>query len=504
MQSTKISPYLFIAILTILSLLYGYTQEIQKRPHGYHGWRQCDGASTALNYYQVNMNFFEPRLSICSGKDGKMVSEFPIVYFTAACLYKIFGVHESFIRLLSIAIFFVGLFYLFKAISLLLNNEFYGLLLSLMPFTSAVIIDYAFGFLPDVPALSCTFIGYCFFIKFCKQNQSKNLWWAAAFFTMAGLLKITSLIGYGAINATIVLVLLFKNKSATTSGWLKHKISLAAFVFVPLLICGCWIAFVKHYNAANQNGYFTTDIRPIWEGDWGFIKYIAGRFTDEWLRAAIYRDFLNAMPFVFVMCYLFPNRKNWALLIWLFFALLFTATYLILFYLQFTVHDYYLICMLFLPVAICVVFLYQLKEWKENIFNSLWLKTAVTILLVVMIYHGRRISLERDQNPRSDEFTEYFSIEKDLNNLGITKDKRVISVGDYSSGMTLYYMNRRGWSELGIFTPFHVNDIKNCIDHGAQYLLIRKDCDNRIDAEATALYAKNLIATVNGIKIYKL
>ncbi|MCX6198655.1 MAG: hypothetical protein NTY88_05475 [Bacteroidetes bacterium] len=65
-------------------------------------------------------------------------------------------------------------------------------------------------------------------------------------------------------------------------------------------------------------------------------------------------------------------------------------------------------------------------------------------------------------------------------------------------------MNRRGWSELGIFTPFHVNDIKNCIDHGAQYLLIRKDCDNRIDAEATALYAKNLIATVNGIKIYKL
>ena len=60
------------------------------------------------------------------------------------------------------------LYFLYKTISLLLDDELYALVFSLMLFTSAVVIDYAFNFLPDVPALSFTFIGYYFFLSFIK------------------------------------------------------------------------------------------------------------------------------------------------------------------------------------------------------------------------------------------------------------------------------------------------------------------------------------------------
>lgn len=125
MQPRKIFIYTFLGSILILSLLYGYQGEILMRPHGIHIWRQCDCAQFALNYYTESMNFFEPRLSWCTGNDGKMGSEFPIIYYSAALLYKVFGVHDYFIR-------FINLLFFLLACSIYLKPFRYFLKMSFM------------------------------------------------------------------------------------------------------------------------------------------------------------------------------------------------------------------------------------------------------------------------------------------------------------------------------------------------------------------------------------
>jgi len=507
MQPRKIFIYTFVGSILILSLLYGYQGEILMRPHGIHIWRQCDCAQFALNYYTESMNFFEPRLSWCTGNDGKMGSEFPIIYYSAALLYKVFGVHDYFIRFINLLFFFIGLFYLFKAISLFLEDEFYGLILALMAFTSPILIDYANNFLPDVPAISLSFIGIYYFLSFHNQNKSRELWKATFFFALAGLIKVTALMSFLAIIGTMLLVFFFKLNKREEPVWLEHKKTLLAFIFLPLLISAVWIVYIKQYNLANNNTYFLTTILPIWNLDAVDIQLIAGRFEHYWLREFIYRDFTNTMPFVFLLCLFIPYRKNASVVIWLCMLIAAGAIYLLLFFTQFTVHDYYLICLIPIPIAICAVFLLRVKKWKPAFFKSKVVKVLLLVLFIVMIHHGRRLNTIREKNESWSYYSnsDFYKLETNINRLGIKPADKIISIGDGSTGESLYLLKRRGWTSLALTQPKATEtDIENCKAMGAKYVVISDSGDERITPEAKNMYLKNELYNSDGVKIYKL
>jgi hypothetical protein len=500
----KFGSLIFFVSFVSLAWWYNYPTELTMRPHSVHRWRQCDGAQIAINYYNVSMNFFEPRLSICNGNDGKMVSEFPVIYYTAACLYKIFGPHEYFLRLISLTIFFAGLYFLYKTISLLLDDELYALVFSLMLFTSAVVIDYAFNFLPDVPALSFTFIGYYFFLSFIKYGESKHLFYAATFFAFAGTLKITSLLGYFAIAAMLVTIIIAGKETTITKKFAASKITCCVFFILPVITAAAWIAYVKYYNNTNSNFYFTTSLRPIWEGDFYQVRDVFRRLDWQWLRAYMYRDFLHTLPFVFVLCFLIAVKKNIALKWWLFYSLVFCTLYFFSFFLQFFHHDYYVVCMMFLPIAVCVVLMKQVKERFPKMFHSPATKSALVILLIVMAYHGHRINMEREAEVNTENFHEYWNIEPQLEMAGISKTDKIISIGDETSGVSLYFMNRRGWTQLMIPNPVPVKYIEECRSKGAKYLMVYKNCEANLDSITAAKYKTHTAAIINGIKIYRL
>lgn len=491
---------LFCIALIALSWLFRYPDELLQRPNSFHVWRQCDGAQFAMNYYEVSMNFFEPRLNVLIGNGGKMVSEFPIIYYAAACLYKIFGPHECIIRLLSLSIFFAGLFCLFKTISLLLSDNFYALLLALIPFTSAVVSDYAFSFLSDVPALSLTFIGYFFFIKFWKQKRETSLMWATLFFTLAGLLKITSLVGYIAILAVLAFRFLFGGHR----DWLPYKKTLSLFFCLPLLISCGWVLYAKYYNLANHNTYFLLQAMPIWNADKQTINEVFHRFDRQWLRMYLYRDFLHTLPFLFLLCFLIPAKNKTPLLVWLLLSVLGGACYFFLFFTQFFHHDYYIICLMFLPVAVLTVLLMQIKSWKSGFFSHWSLRASLVLLITVLFYHGIRINKERDSGAATEQFSEFRYIEPQLEKLGISKNDKVISIGDKTTGVSLYLMNRKGWTEVMEQKPLSHTFIQSCIDKGAGYLFIYKDTQNHLDSLSQNAFTGNFLADINGIKIYKL
>jgi hypothetical protein len=493
-------PLLFVLSVCILSWLYDYPTELTLRPNSFHQWRQCDGAQIAMNYYNVSMNFFEPRLNLCTGNDGKMISELPIIYYAAACLYKVFGPHEYFIRLLSISIFFLGLFYLFKAITLLLNNRFYALLLSLIPFASPITSDYAFSFLPDVPALSFTFIAYYFLIKFFYTENTSAIKWSTAFFTLAGLLKVTSLIGFSAIGVILSAYFIFDRNNK----WIAYKKHFLVFLVIPTVITGLWIAYAKYYNFSNHNIYFNLSIQPIWDTDEQLQHDVWVRFDRQWLRMSLYRDFIHSLPFLVLLSFLIPKTKAKPILFWLSTSLLGGAMYFFLFFCMFLHHDYYLICLMFIPVAVLTIFILCLKEWKEIIFNSWVTKTTLLTLITVMLYHGIRINRERSNGIKTAKFNEYWNIEPELAKLGIKENDKIISIGDETSGVSLYFMNRRGWTEMLKHTPLKKSFIDTCVLNGAKYMLVYKNYEADIDSAAHNSYTKHLIGEPNGIKVYKL
>ena len=81
------------------------------------------------------------------------------------------------------------------------------------------------------------------------------------------------------------------------------------------------------------NFYFTTSLRPIWEGDFYQVRDVFRRLDWQWLRAYMYRDFLHTLPFVFILCFLIAVKKNIALKWWLFYSLVFCTLYFFSFFL---------------------------------------------------------------------------------------------------------------------------------------------------------------------------
>ena len=144
---------LFLILVAALSWLYGYHEIIFKRPQSVHYWRQADCASLALNYYQHGMEFFKPQthnLTSNGGTTGNAsTSETPLLYYTVAVMYHVFGYHEYLYRLLNTLLFLTGLYYLYRLSSNVLRSQFWSTLLPLLVFTSPVLVYYGNNFLSN-------------------------------------------------------------------------------------------------------------------------------------------------------------------------------------------------------------------------------------------------------------------------------------------------------------------------------------------------------------------
>jgi len=151
------SNFVFIFLLFLIALLYGYPQILKSRPYSIHQWRQADCLSISMNYYKEGHNFFEPAIYwLGDGKEGKTVSECPIIYYSVAQLWKAFGYHEYIFRLVNILIVFLGLFCLFRLITGILSDAFWAIIITLLLFASPILVFYTNNFTAEC---SCTWFG---------------------------------------------------------------------------------------------------------------------------------------------------------------------------------------------------------------------------------------------------------------------------------------------------------------------------------------------------------
>lgn len=514
--------FIFFLLFVVICLLYQYHVILFLRPQGYHPWRQTICLSIAFNYYQHGMNFFMPEvhnLFSDGGTSGQSQAEFPIIYYFNAALWKIFGVHEFIPRLVNILICLLGSFYLFKLIARILAPA-WAIMITLLFFTSPVIVFYANNFLVDIPVLFIWFISAYYFFNYYESGKAKDIYIFMLLSILCMLLKPPGGTFFLAVLGVYILeklrIIRFEKKI------FKNSFRDASLFIITLVIVAAWFSYAFHFNSIH-GGSFITSYYPIWD----FNSAEIGSVTKDFFEYMFPQFFYSGTAFIFLflfICTILLYKKIEKIYIVMTILLVFGAlAHAVLWFQLLDNHDYYMF-VFFLPVVFAFIsFGNFLKTHHTNIFHARKTKIIFFLFLVYNVWYcGNNIRMRygiavgdvvitstKTEIGLWDWFNwdhrtnwqAYETIEPFNRRLGIQENDLVISIPDESICISLYLMNQRGWTKFG--NHFENKDvIEKKIKQGAKYLFVRDSTE--INKEALKQFLQNKIGQYRNISIYKL
>ena len=200
-------------------------------------WRQSDVAAIARNYFQGGFDFARPQIDWAGDQPGYVGTEFPILPFIAALLYKLFGSHEWIGRIQAVILFALSLPFFF-----LLVRNVAGEVAALW-----ALFFYSFAplnlmtsrcFMPDVPSLAFSIMGLYCFERWLLAARPRSIFLASAIcISLAILIKATS-----ALIAAPLACLAFQrfSKPPLRLGAVVERFSLWLFAAIALLPSIIW------------------------------------------------------------------------------------------------------------------------------------------------------------------------------------------------------------------------------------------------------------------------
>lgn len=503
-----IPDFWFFLLILGMSILYGYAKIVTLEPQSTHVWRQTDCASIAKNYYQYGMDFKNPEIHFLGSDEktsGYCVGEFPIIYYAVAGLYHVFGPYDFIFRLFNLLIFFLGLFALFKVISEVLGDSFWAIGISALFFCSPVIVFYANNFLPNVAAISLVFIAWYFFIRFNRSRSLLNLTLSIAFFTGAGLLKITSLLS----AIPLFGLLLLEASSVIKYLGYKHavfthtKISLGLFLSSALIIY-LWYQHAIFYNISHNSVYFSTHTWPLWSLTDIEINAIINKVNIIWMQEYWHTSVLFLLSILLITAVWKWTHFNLFFRYMIFTMMLGVIAYILLWFMAFGNHDYYVIDILVWGLFILVAFMDYFKQKHPKWFKHKGLKILSALFLVLNIAYAKNKIELRYGGWMNDlgNISVLNQMGGYIESLGVRKNDKVISIPDPSPNHSLYLINRKGWTDLYGWTDSK-EKIEKLIHLGATHLIIN---DENVLKERPYLkeFTQQELGNKSGVFVYKL
>ncbi|MEY2561990.1 MAG: hypothetical protein QOH88_183 [Verrucomicrobiota bacterium] len=158
-------------------------------------WRQSDVAAIARNFLENGFHFSRPQIDWAGNERGYVGTEFPILPFVAALLYRSVGVQEWIGRIQGVLLFVAALPFFF----LLVRRIFGEVVATWATFFYAfapLSVVASRAFMPDVPSLSLAIAGIYFFLRWLEEENRRALIGSALLISLALLIKLpTALIG---------------------------------------------------------------------------------------------------------------------------------------------------------------------------------------------------------------------------------------------------------------------------------------------------------------------
>jgi hypothetical protein len=519
----KRSTLYFFILLVAVSLLYGYTEIFYKSPSFHHLWRQSDCLSITMNYYKENLNFFQPAIHYVGDKDGRTISEFPIIYYTVAQLWKVFGHKETIFRLINILIVFSGLFCLFRFTREFLSDTFWALFVPFFLFSSPILAYYTNNFMADAPALGLSLTGGYFFWKAFSTQKKKWFYLALGIFLLAGLIKISSLLLFFSLFLVHLFIIVFYRSERT---WLNRFSRLWPYLVVMILIF-TWYRYAAYYNSQNLSGIFLQGLLPIWSVDGATMKKLWSTYVNDMIPAYFALGGLFTVFLFFIGLFIFIKQVNKFLLFANILVFLGCISLIILFYQALTIHDYYSTNLLiFIPLPV-LAFLDILRKKYPALFKNTVLKMVASAGLLLLLYTGAvtnrmkyntrdalvktNFIIDKHEVEEMEKFNDWFdsrffalrTITPYLRQLGIDRTDRVFSIPDNSINITLYMMDQKGLDDFFYSTePYGKTKMDLVRQLGCKYIIINNDqiCKD----PGLAPYLTHQIGTYMNVKIFKL
>jgi len=520
----KLIPYFLFLIISIgLFFIMGYNQVASKGPMSQHSYRQGDSYAFALNYYYEHNKFFEPSvLSVIENLGGKTVSEFPGLYYLTAQIWKLTGVTPFVLRLLDLIILFLGLFYLYKLSYEILKDHFWASLVSLLMYSSPLLGYYGFNFIPNIPALGFALIATYYYYKYHTSSKIQFLILSTILFSIGGLLKISSLFAFFAINGVFFLQNVLKIKQKRKEILLQ----LVSFVFVLAMVFS-WHSFCKYYNSKNLEGLFQNGIIPIWNLSSDKIHGILDKVYTNTIIYFFNPFALMALAGLFFTSMVFWKKTNKTVLLITCMLFLGVTIFILLFFEGMDYHEYFLIDATVIIPAITITFLTTLKGFSINLFNSKIVK-IFSFLLLLLALNYNMVMTRTHYNPYDKMVTQniplpsrvmndwkwvyydweihrkkYDGIIPYIRSLGINFEDRVISIPDESPNRSLTLLNQKGFTDFHYSFNYQGSKMtERKIELGAKYMIV-EGAENLL-REDVAPFTENQIGEYNGIKIFKL
>jgi len=124
-------------------------------------WRQSDVAAIARNFLENGFHFTTPQIDWAGNTPGFVGTEFPILPFLAALIYKSAGVHEWIGRIQGVLCFIVALPFFFGLVRRIFG-EVAALWATFFYAFAPLAVVASRAFIPDVPSLSLGIVGIYF------------------------------------------------------------------------------------------------------------------------------------------------------------------------------------------------------------------------------------------------------------------------------------------------------------------------------------------------------
>lgn len=474
MQHSKYYPtLLFVLALAVCLIGSSYFNYITLPPMGLHVWRQADSASFVAHYYYNGLQFFEPGTLNLDSVNANGASEFPILYYIAAIGWKLLGPNNWILHAINSVIVFTGFYCLFLIARQLIGNVYIALFSTLLLLSSPTLLIYTNFFLPDPPSLGLTLIGAYFIFRFVKTGQYRQFVYAFIFFTLASLIKISFMVFPLAVVSILLAEKVLHIKLDERKLFAGSTLKFLSPVIAMLILTGLWWAWTRRYNLDNGCNLFLTQIQPIWTDD--NISYTLQIMQERWFPHYYYLSTIHVLLAISIIG-LFTIRHWPKLLVWLNALLMFGGLlYSIFFFKQFRVHDYYILA-LYIPLFFYIITTISiLVKWLSKYRSSIIVipLALLGINIASWVHTGKKQAeciYAKDQAIFSLSMT---ALAGHAEEYGLPQDAVVACMPDHSPNSTLYYLQRKGFTNWRDYRKENVSVfLQSILPRGITHIVI--------------------------------
>lgn len=322
-----------------------------------HYFRQTQTATIALNFYKERVNFFQTELDIFGiGKEKCLTLEFPLYESIVAVMYKIFFFDDLWGRVISITFAFVGAWYLYKLVLLLISNNKIALFSTFFFLFTPLNMFYHRSFMIEPTVITLLLAGVYYFCHWVNFEDKKSYLLSTLFLILGFIHKGI----YGLFWFLPMIVYYLKKRSFREIFSTKSVL----IFLIPLIVLFFWQKHVDNINTVNGHEYFTSYNK-------GHLEWNFGNIADRYslvLWKSYFQQILNGiflkpgLPLFLIGLLVIPKiAESGFLLSWF----LSQIIYFILFF-KIQSHNYYQMVMVPVFSVFMSAGLVKIADWIDR------------------------------------------------------------------------------------------------------------------------------------------